>query len=299
MKRCWPAASRSPRPVSPTGVTGFSRDVPKIFAAKVPLFPYFGVVAAIMSHSLPGEPRQGSSAPATFRVELSDGLGTTVHLAAYDLRQTEVRVVALPQAEPLAAWCARSDVAEALVGGFFVRESAQPLGELRLGGIPWASVPFMAPWNAVRSCVHVEGGALRIARRQHLPLVPRGDLLQAGPLLVEQGHAGGPRRRRPRGLFGRLRAVRLGHHRGAPSARGARGEGRHRPVADLRRPQRCRRRPHSRRAGRADGGARRAAGDQPRRRRVGDPAVRRADRQPAAGARRHRHSGWPPDLHGA
>ena len=39
----------------------------------------------------------------------------------------------------------------------------------------------------MRACVHVEGGALRIARRPHLPLAPRGDLLQAGPLLVEQG----------------------------------------------------------------------------------------------------------------
>ena len=147
------------------------------------------MVATILSHTLPGEPGLDSAAPASFRVELSDGRGTTVHLAAHDLRQTEVRVVALPQAEPLAAWCARSGVADALVGGFFVRESAQPLGELRLRGIPWASVPFLAPWDAVRSCVHLEGGALRIARRQHLPLVPRGDLLQAGPLLVEEGQA--------------------------------------------------------------------------------------------------------------
>jgi hypothetical protein len=147
------------------------------------------VVAAIMPHSLPGAPRTGSSAPATFRVELSDGLATTVHLAAYDLHHTEVRVVLLPQPEPLAAWCARSAVAEALVGGFFVRASAQPLGELRLGGIQFDSVPFATPWNAVRSCVHVEGGALRIARRQSLPLIPRGDLLQAGPLLVEHGRA--------------------------------------------------------------------------------------------------------------
>ena len=142
-----------------------------------------------MPNSLPGELRQSSPASATFRVELSDGLGTTVHLAAYDLRETEVRVVALPYAEPLASWCARAGVTEALVGGFFVRESALPLGELRLGGIPWASVPFIAPWNTVRSCVHVEGGTLRIARRQSLPPVPRGDLLQAGPLLVEQGQA--------------------------------------------------------------------------------------------------------------
>jgi hypothetical protein len=145
------------------------------------------MVAAIRSHSLPGGPRQGSSAPITFRAELSDGLGTTVHLAAYDLRQTDVRVVALQEAEPLAAWCARSGVTEALVGGFFVRETARPLGELRLAGMARDSVPFITPWNAVRSCVHIEGGSVRIARRQHLPLAPRGDLLQAGPLLVEQG----------------------------------------------------------------------------------------------------------------
>ncbi|HZO58162.1 MAG TPA: phosphodiester glycosidase family protein [Solirubrobacterales bacterium] len=144
-------------------------------------------MAAIMPHSLPGEWRQGSSAPATFRAELSDGLATTVHLAAYDLARTEVRVVALPQAEPLASWCGRTSVAEALVGGFFLREQALPLGELRLGGIEWESVPFMSPWNAVRSCVHIEGGELGIARRETLPLVPRGDLLQAGPLLVERG----------------------------------------------------------------------------------------------------------------
>jgi hypothetical protein len=122
-------------------------------------------------------------------VELSDGLGTTVHLAAYDLRHTEVRVVALPEVEPLAAWCARTGVADALVGGFFVREHGRPLGELRLAGIERASVPFLSPWDAIRSCVHIAGGRLRIAPRHRLPLTPRGDLLQAGPLLVARGRS--------------------------------------------------------------------------------------------------------------
>jgi hypothetical protein len=144
-------------------------------------------MAAIMPHSLPGEPRQASSAPATFRVELSDGRATTAHLAAYDLSQTEVRVVSLAQAEPLAAWCVRSGVPEALVGGFFLRSRALPLGELRLAGIERAHAPFLSPWHALRSCVHIEGGALGIARRETLPQAPRGDLLQAGPLLVEHG----------------------------------------------------------------------------------------------------------------
>ena len=144
-------------------------------------------MAAIRTRSLPGDPRRASSVPATFRVELSDGLGTTVHLAAYDLRDTEVRVVVLPEAEPLVSWCNRVDVPEALVGGFFMRDSALPLGELRTAGIQRDSVPFTSPWSALRACVHIEGGQLRFARRSDLPPAPRGDLLQAGPLLVCAG----------------------------------------------------------------------------------------------------------------
>ena len=56
-------------------------------------------------------------------------------------------------------------------------------------GIRRPSMPFTAPWDAIRSCVQVEGGEVRIARRCELPADPRGDLLQAGPLLV---HAGAP-----------------------------------------------------------------------------------------------------------
>jgi hypothetical protein len=48
-------------------------------------------------------------------------------------------------------------------------------------------VPFAAPWHAERTCVHVQGGAVRIARRDELAAQPRGDLLQAGPLLVRGG----------------------------------------------------------------------------------------------------------------
>jgi hypothetical protein len=48
-------------------------------------------------------------------------------------------------------------------------------------------VPFDAPWAATRSCVHVLGGDVSIAPRDALPAAPRGDLLQAGPLLVASG----------------------------------------------------------------------------------------------------------------
>jgi exopolysaccharide biosynthesis protein len=38
-----------------------------------------------------------------------------------------------------------------------------------------------------RACVHADGGTVTIARRPELPDEPRGDLLQAGPLLVRDG----------------------------------------------------------------------------------------------------------------
>lgn len=112
--------------------------------------------------------------------------GTTVHLARHP-PGTHVRVVALRRPEPLAAWCARRGVGEALVGGFFVRPGGQPLGELRTAGVARAHVPFAAPWQDVRACVHVDGPTVSIARRPELAAAPRGDLLQAGPLLVRGG----------------------------------------------------------------------------------------------------------------
>jgi exopolysaccharide biosynthesis protein len=39
----------------------------------------------------------------------------------------------------------------------------------------------------VRSCLHVVGGHVALARRDELPADPPGDLLQAGPLLVRDG----------------------------------------------------------------------------------------------------------------
>jgi hypothetical protein len=146
-------------------------------------------VAAISARSLPGTLPRAFSTPVTFRAELSDGLGTTVHMAAFDLAATEVRVVSLARAEPLQNWCTRARVSHALVGGFFVTTTGEALGELRAAGIRRHSVPFTSPWGDIRSCVHIEGGEVRLARRSELPAAPRGDLLQAGPLLVHEGEA--------------------------------------------------------------------------------------------------------------
>jgi hypothetical protein len=120
------------------------------------------------------------------RVRLGDGEATTVHVAAYDARATELRL-ALVRGQRLGAWCAARGVDDAIVGGFFTRPGPEPLGEVRTRGMARRHVPFDAPWDRLRACVNVSGGEVRIARRDELGPAPRGDLLQAGPLLVRDG----------------------------------------------------------------------------------------------------------------
>jgi hypothetical protein len=122
------------------------------------------------------------------RVTLADGAQTTLHVATYDLDRVDVRAAQVRA--PLEAWCVRESIGEAIVGGFFVRggrDDLLPLGELRMHGIVRRSVPFDAPWGALRACVHAAGRGVAIARRPDLPAEPPGDLVQAGPLLVAGG----------------------------------------------------------------------------------------------------------------
>ena len=130
-------------------------------------------------------PRTGRVRSA--RLELADGARTMAHVACYDAERTELRVAVLRGQARLEAWCAARGHEEALVGGFFVRPDGLPLGEVRTRGVARRSVGFDAPWDALRACVHVRGGITGIARRDELPEAPRGDLLQAGPLLVRDG----------------------------------------------------------------------------------------------------------------
>ena len=126
----------------------------------------------------------------SFRVVLGGGAETTAHVRVLDAARTDARLVVLRRPEPLAAWCLRTRVQDAIVGGFFVREPlCLPLGEVRTRGVRRRSVAFDSPWDRQRSCAHIDGGRLEVARRATLPGRPRGDLLQAGPLLVEDGAA--------------------------------------------------------------------------------------------------------------
>jgi hypothetical protein len=121
------------------------------------------------------------------RLRLADGAATTLYVARYDLRRTEVRVVRLPEPAPLEAFCRARGFDEAIVGGFYQRPDLTPLGVLRTGGVERQSVPFTAPYGDMRACLHVNGAGVEIARRPDLPDELTGDVLQAGPLLVRGG----------------------------------------------------------------------------------------------------------------
>ena len=67
----------------------------------------------------------------TFARALSDGACTTVHVAAYPVRTTRVRLEVMGRPIPLASWCEQSGVENAIVGGFFLRQGdGTPLGEI-------------------------------------------------------------------------------------------------------------------------------------------------------------------------
>src|SRR3954447_19365371 len=121
-----------------------------------------------------------------FEEQLDDGATTTVHVATYPRRSTRVRVVALDRPEPLHRWARQAGFADAISGGFYV-PGGTPLGELHSDGNVHMTVPFDPPWDACRSCLSVSDGVIDIVPRGVLPSHARGDLLQAGPLLVTNG----------------------------------------------------------------------------------------------------------------
>lgn len=122
------------------------------------------------------------------RRPLSGGAETTLHHARFD-RRVHARVVALDPPSQLLGWCQAGGIADAMIGGFFLRHEGRPLGELRIGSEPQPHVPFDSPWDGIRSCVHIERGRVALARRDELGVSPPGDLIQAGPMLVRHGHS--------------------------------------------------------------------------------------------------------------
>jgi exopolysaccharide biosynthesis protein len=123
-----------------------------------------------------------------FRVLLDDGAATTAHVGRFELTRVAVRVLLLTPPRPLLDCCREQGIADAIVGGFFIRSHGTPLGELRIDGVRVESQPFEEPWNGARSCVAISpAGELELGPRLDHDAEPTGDLLQAGPMLVAEG----------------------------------------------------------------------------------------------------------------
>ncbi len=122
-----------------------------------------------------------------WRQGLDDGGTTTVYATRHPIRRTRLRVVVFGRPQRLDVWCRSAGVAEALVGGFFVRDPYRPLGEVWIDGRQRRHEPVPPEYAGRRGCVVCANGVVEIAARDGAPERPEGDLLQAGPLLVADG----------------------------------------------------------------------------------------------------------------
>lgn len=116
----------------------------------------------------------------------SSNPGASVHVALVDRPGAEVIFTG---GRPLVDVCAERGICHAIVGGFFDSDRpAVPLGELVCAGRSISGIAVPSPWADRRACVTTApDGALQIARRCELDVLPGGGLLQAGPLLICDG----------------------------------------------------------------------------------------------------------------
>ena len=123
-----------------------------------------------------------------WRHALPDGDVTTVYAVMHPRRTTRVRAVYFPETAHLDVWCREHGVDEAVVGGFFLRDPYRPLGELWLDGRPERHEAIAEPYGPRRGCVLAgPDGEVRLLERASGPPARARDLLQAGPLLVDEG----------------------------------------------------------------------------------------------------------------
>jgi hypothetical protein len=117
-----------------------------------------------------------------------DGAATAVHALALPLSAVAPRIVQLGPPEPLAAWCARHGVADAITGGFYRKPKLVPLGDHRVAGRPIQHAAFASLWRDRRPVLLLSPGRPTIAPRGELTIGGDDDVLQSGPLLVHGGH---------------------------------------------------------------------------------------------------------------
>jgi phosphodiester glycosidase len=121
------------------------------------------------------------------RHRLEDGEQTTVYVVRHSRSQTRLTIRHFPVPQQLDRWCREGGIREAIVGGFFVRPSGPPLGEVWIGGRRVETEPVLGPYDGPRAAVYVHEADVRIGPRTDLPRRPPGHLLQAGPMLVRDG----------------------------------------------------------------------------------------------------------------
>jgi hypothetical protein len=123
-------------------------------------------------------------------VVLPDNKKTKIYVARYLRVQVHPKLVVFDKSIPLLKWCKAHEISGAINGGFSLHHKDNLLGEIWTSGNKHQSVEFTKPWNDHRGSVHINHrGKIQIAPRQYLPTIPKGDLLQAGPLLVNKGRS--------------------------------------------------------------------------------------------------------------
>jgi phosphodiester glycosidase len=121
------------------------------------------------------------------RDRLDDGEETTVYVVGHPLASVRPRLCLFRQPRRLDWYCAKNQIDEAIVGGFYRRDPFRTLGDVWLHGERIDGEPFPDAFRDLRPALHCRDGEIRIAPRGELPADPGGDLLQAGPLLVRDG----------------------------------------------------------------------------------------------------------------
>jgi hypothetical protein len=124
------------------------------------------------------------------RVRLKDGVETTVHALRYDRGTVRPKVVLFDKETKLTDYCQQNNITEAIGGGFFLREVHKPLGDLWINGFKQSTVSFSEPWATKRGSIYInKAGKAKITFRHLLPQKPAGDLIQAGPLLLQNSRS--------------------------------------------------------------------------------------------------------------
>lgn len=115
---------------------------------------------------------------------------TTVHVVRYKRSHFHPRLKLFSEETNLLDWCETNSIPNAMVGGFFLRKQRKPLGEMWIEGQQKQTMPYLKQWSGQRGSLYInEGGDLHIAPRYLFPQNPRTDLLQAGPLLLQNGES--------------------------------------------------------------------------------------------------------------